>query len=403
MSINLVSLITQFLTPDVIARIAAALGADKTAVGKAVSAAVPGILGGLTGVASTPEGARKLFDRATMQSPSVLDDLAGLIGGSGQKALMDNGTSVLSSLIGGSALSGLAGAVGKYAGLGGSASSSLLGLLAPVIMGALAKQKVAGGLDASGLASMLASQKSNVLAALPSGASDLLRSTGLLATLGEGVGSAAQSVRSAAQPAAATAGRAATRAPSGMPGWALWLVPLVAVLALGSWFLGRHAPTAVEQTKTAATETAQGVADQAKQTANQAGQPAQAVADQSSAAVAQALQSLQDVKVGSVNVGPTMQSVIAEVNDSLKTITNVDSANAALPKLQDTVAQLDNVSGVLDQMPAGSRSALATLINSIRPALEELFTKVLAISGVAEIAKPVIDTIRTKLDALAKT
>jgi hypothetical protein len=45
---------------------------------------------------------------------------------------------------------------------------------------------------------------------------------------------------------------------------------------------------------------------------------------------------------------------------------------------------------------------LAALIAAVRPSLEELFGKVLAVPAVAEIAKPTIDTIRTKLDALAK-
>ena len=42
---------------------------------------------------------------------------------------MDSGLSSLSSLLGGSTVSALAGAVGKYAGLGEGESKSLLGLL----------------------------------------------------------------------------------------------------------------------------------------------------------------------------------------------------------------------------------------------------------------------------------
>jgi hypothetical protein len=42
---NIVSLAMQYLTPDVINRIASALGIDKSAIGKAATAAVPGLLG----------------------------------------------------------------------------------------------------------------------------------------------------------------------------------------------------------------------------------------------------------------------------------------------------------------------------------------------------------------------
>jgi hypothetical protein len=46
--------------------------------------------------------------------------------------------------------------------------------------------------------------------------------------------------------------------------------------------------------------------------------------------------------------------------------------------------------------------AVATLIAGAMPTLNQLFDKVLAISGVAAILKPMIDALRTKLDPLSK-
>jgi len=362
---NIVSLVTQLLTPDMIAKIASALGVDSSLIGKAVGAAVPGILGGLTGVASTQDGSRKLFDAVTQQHPGVLDSLAGMIGGAGQKALVDNGSSMLSSLLGGSATSALAGAVGKYAGLGGTASSSLLGLLAPVVIGALGKQKAASGLDASGLAQLLTSQKSNIAGALPSGFADLLGGTGLLNSLGSGVTSAAQSAKTAAQSSAYKVEQTAKEA-SGLPSWAMWAIPLAILAALAWWFLR---PSAVNEVKQAAT---------------------------------QATQTAQNLTVGTVDVGSATQSVVTSLRDALKGVTDLDTAKAALPKLQDATAQLDKVGGLVGQLPAGGKSALAALVTAARPSLEELFNKVLAIPGVAAVAKAPIDTIRAKLDELAK-
>ena len=60
MAVNLVSLVTQFLTPDVIARIASTLGLESTTVQKAISGSIPAILAGLAGVAVKPEGAQQL-------------------------------------------------------------------------------------------------------------------------------------------------------------------------------------------------------------------------------------------------------------------------------------------------------------------------------------------------------
>ena len=84
---------------------------------------------------------------------------------------------MLISLLGGKTLSALTGAVGQYAGLNSSGSKSLMGLLGPVVLGVLGQQQRSGGLDASGLANLLLSQKSNVAGALPSGFSKYLGDT----------------------------------------------------------------------------------------------------------------------------------------------------------------------------------------------------------------------------------
>jgi hypothetical protein len=55
-AVNLVSLVMQFLTPDMIGRIATALGLDRNLVQTAINAAVPGMLAGLTGVSAQPGG-----------------------------------------------------------------------------------------------------------------------------------------------------------------------------------------------------------------------------------------------------------------------------------------------------------------------------------------------------------
>ena len=60
MATNLVSYAMQFLTPDLIARIAAALGLDRNGTQSAVTAAVPALLAAFSGTAATPGGARGL-------------------------------------------------------------------------------------------------------------------------------------------------------------------------------------------------------------------------------------------------------------------------------------------------------------------------------------------------------
>src|SRR5262245_21321973 len=136
MAVNLVSLIMQFLTPDMIGRIASALGLDRNNTQAAIGAAVPGLLAGLTGVAAQPDGAKKLVEAVRQQS-GTLGNFASTIAAAGRSSLIEKGSQMLSSLLGGRDQTALAGAVGKYAGLGQNASASLLGMLAPVVMGTI--------------------------------------------------------------------------------------------------------------------------------------------------------------------------------------------------------------------------------------------------------------------------
>lgn len=59
-------------------------------------------------------------------------------------------------------------------------------------------------------------------------------------------------------------------------------------------------------------------------------------------------------------------------------------------------------SRLVSELPPEKRRTLADLFVSVRPDLEHLLDKALAIPGVSAIVKSAIDAIRTKLDALAK-
>jgi hypothetical protein len=56
----------KFLTPDMIGRIASALGLNQTDTSSAIGTAVPALLAALTGVATQPDGPQKLADIASM-------------------------------------------------------------------------------------------------------------------------------------------------------------------------------------------------------------------------------------------------------------------------------------------------------------------------------------------------
>src|SRR4029077_15577867 len=247
MAANLVSVVMQFLTPHMIAKIASALGLDRSVAQKAIGGAVPALLAGLADLASTPNGARQLSTLTQQQSGS-LDSLKSFIGGSGQNTLAETGSSMLSGLFGGGALDTIAQSIGKFAGVDEGSSKSLLGVLGPGVLGALGQTQRSAGLDASGLASLLASQKDQIAAAIPAGLADQLSAAGLIAKASGRVRNGAAAVSAAGSRIASAADRniagasqaasAATRAASTQ--WPIWLAALALLGGLAWFTLGRQ-------------------------------------------------------------------------------------------------------------------------------------------------------------------
>jgi Bacterial protein of unknown function (DUF937) len=364
MATNLVSLIMQFLTPDMIGRIAAALGLDRNAVQSAVGAAVPGLLAAFGGAAAQPGSAQKLADAAG-QHADALGNFAGMLGGGGQTAFVEKGSQLLSSLLGGKDQNALAGAIGKFAGLSPGASGSLLGMLAPVIMGTVGQQQ--GARSANGIASLLAAQKDNIATALPAGFGNLLAGTGLLDSLGGAARTAtaagrqtAQATASAAQAAAHSAERAVGTTPALATNWRYWLIPLLAIAALLAYMLNRPTEQTVQQGATSA----------------------------------------QSLMVGGVDIGKQVNDGINNLRSTLDGVTDPASAQTALPKLQDATSQFDKVGAMVAQLSPEQKKILAGLVTPALPALNQLFDKVLAIPGVAQMLKPAIDAVKAKLAML---
>ena len=202
---NLVSLVMQIMTPDKIERIGAAVGVDRNVAQCAVRASVPGLLAALSRVASQPRGAQRLADAAESQS-DTLGSLAGMLAGGRQSSVMEKGSRLLSWLLGGGNRYALTEAIGKFAGLSQRASGSLLGMLTPVVLGAIVQQQGARALNADSVTGLLTAQKDNIAAAFPLGFGNLLASAGLLDPLGSGARTSTAARLQHATPTAPEAG-----------------------------------------------------------------------------------------------------------------------------------------------------------------------------------------------------
>jgi Bacterial protein of unknown function (DUF937) len=371
MAINLPALVMRVLTPEMIARIASALGIDRSIAQTAINAAVPSLLAGFSNVAAQPGGPQRLATAAAQQT-GTLDSFSSMLGSQSQSSFVERGSNMLSSLLDGGGQNALAGAISKFTGIGQNAAAPLLGMLTPVVMHTIGQQQGAtGAIDPTKIASLLASQKDNIAAAMPAGLGNLLSGTGLLDSLGGATRMANAASGEAARVSAfasrevTDAGRRAAAARSN--NWIYWLVPAAAVAALLVYVVSRPAEDVVPQQRTTAAQTT----------------------------------GVQSAAVAGIDVGKQFTDSISSLRTTLAGIGDATSAQAALPKLQEAAAQIDKVSDMTERLPADQRKLVAGLATSVLPSLNQLFDKVLAVPGVSDDLKPSIEALRRKLAGLA--
>jgi hypothetical protein len=109
-----------------------------------------------------------------------------------------------------------------------------------------------------------------------------------------------------------------------------------------------------------------------------------------------------DMTIGGVNLANQVNSSVGTLRSVLPTITDTTSAQAALPKLREATAQLNEVSNLATKLTPEGKGALAKLIAAATPTINQMCDKVLATPGVEGIAKPAIDELRGKLDTLSR-
>ncbi len=177
MSINLVAAVMQVLQPELVTKIAGALGIEPAAAAKAVSAAVPAVLGGFARKAATPEGAKDLGALITAQSPDVRGQLGSLLGGNAQAEAVAAGLKLLERVLGGPAKDVLIATLGKYAGIDPQKIAGLLAIIAPIVTAILASYQRAGVGNGGGMTGLLASQQAGLDQSLPGRFASLLAET----------------------------------------------------------------------------------------------------------------------------------------------------------------------------------------------------------------------------------
>lgn len=412
MAINLVQVVSQYLTPEVVARFASALGVNPGLAQTLANAALPTIFATLGGAASTPAGAQRLADAIGAQDPGVVDNLAAGLAGGGQASLASSGVATLSAILGSAGLSGASGALSRLTGAQAGQAESALGMLTPVALGAIGRQDPALWSSGEALGGLFAGQRDVIQQAMPAGLGAALGGLGVpgLADFAAPAGAARDAVASAAasaqrhaQGAAAGAQGAAREiaadaraaaddvaraAGSGAPGWLWPVVAFAGIGALAWWYMGRTpAPTPPAPPKPALTAPATPVP-----VPPQHGAP--------SAPAAPVVPAAPSIDVAAT-AGNVVTATVASLQQTFAGVTDAASAKLAEPKLKDAAEQVDKAAAAINALPAAARAAVATQAKPAVAKLQEQVAKTLGVPGVGDALRPVVEPMMAKLAAIA--
>ena len=148
---SIIESLTSMIKPDMISSIGKTFGVDTSKVQQAIGVAGPLLLGSMARTAGNAGGAESVMRMLPTDTDGILGSLGNfgsIIGG-----LMNAGgsSSMLTSVLGNGS-NAIAASLSKATGFN---VTPLLGMLAPALMGIIAKTVKLGGLDATGLSSLL--------------------------------------------------------------------------------------------------------------------------------------------------------------------------------------------------------------------------------------------------------
>jgi hypothetical protein len=173
---SLLDALKDYLTPAVMQKMSSLAGETPGNTKRAMDSIVPTLLSGAAKLADSPGGDSRLMDLISLQADDgkILNNLTDkLSGGNATESLMNSGREIVRSLFGGN-VGSVVDLIARSVGIKSSTISSLLSVAAPLVLGALGKERSARGLGTAGLVSLLAGQKSVVSQMVPAGLGSLI-------------------------------------------------------------------------------------------------------------------------------------------------------------------------------------------------------------------------------------
>ena len=166
---DILGLIKDKLTDSVIEKVSGFLGEHPERIGPALNIAVPIVLGGIIRNASNEEDTGKVMDvlKDGGHTGEILDDLPNLLGNFDKTQLLITIGSNIYNHFAGDKGNTIVEKLSILNGIRKTSASSLVGLAAPLVLGALGKVVSKEGLGVSGLTKLLSDQRETVFGALP--------------------------------------------------------------------------------------------------------------------------------------------------------------------------------------------------------------------------------------------
>ena len=356
---NIVSMGMKYLGPTVVTKVASMMGLDSPVVVKLITAALPTILAGFAGKAANASGAASLMELVQENPVDTPEGFENVLAGPQAGDVAGAGGDMLADLLGDDMSAKLSGMLGGHAGVEPAQAQSLMGLVAPAALGSLRSQVTENNLDAAGLSTMLADQKTNIAGALPDGFAGELSGLGLFE---------APQPTPAATPAPAAAPAPAT-APSGGSGGLVKILAAVVIIGGAAWYFlsGNDAPEmpAMPETPDLA-----------------------------------ALTDGVDLSVGEVDLGEQFTSVVGDISDGFSGITDTASAEAAAPALEAASDQLAGLSDLAGQLPDQAQGVFGTVVTTALGSLRPMIENAIEASGAGSILQPIADKILGSLESM---
>lgn len=182
---DILGLIKDKLTDSVIEKVSNFLGEHPENIGSALNSSVPIVLGGIIRNASNDEDTGKVMDvlKDGGHTGEILDDLPNLLSNFDKtQLLIIIGTNIFNHFTG-SKSNSIVEKLSTLTGIRKTSASSLVGLAAPLVLGALGKVVSKEGLGVSGLTRLLAEQRESVFGALPPAIANQLNFKGVNSTV----------------------------------------------------------------------------------------------------------------------------------------------------------------------------------------------------------------------------